>query len=72
MAPRLAAVCVVLALAGCGGGGASAEEEWAGDVCTAVSGWQDQVEKATNEAREALQSPGCEARRTGSRRRLEV
>ena len=36
----------------------SAEEEWAGDVCSAVSGWQDKVEQSTNEAREALQSPG--------------
>ena len=39
--------------------GTSAEEEWAGDVCTAVSGWQDQVEQSTNRAREALESPGA-------------
>ena len=36
----------------------SAEEEWAGDVCMAVSGWRDQVQPSTDEVREALQSPG--------------
>jgi hypothetical protein len=44
--------------AGCGGE-TSAEEEWVGDICTAVSGWQDQVEQSTDAAREALQSPGA-------------
>ena len=44
--------------AGCGGE-TSAEEEWAGDICTAVSGWQDQVEQSTDDVREALQSPGA-------------
>jgi hypothetical protein len=53
----LFATLAILA-AGCGGSDTSAEEEWAGDICTAVSGWQDQVEQATDEAREALQSPG--------------
>ena len=54
----LSATLAILS-AGCGGGSTSAEEEWAGDICTAVSGWQDQVEQSTNEAREALQSPGA-------------
>ena len=53
----LAAALAILS-AGCGGSDTSAEEEWAGDLCTTVSGWQDQVEQATDEAREALQSPG--------------
>jgi septal ring factor EnvC (AmiA/AmiB activator) len=53
----LSAMLAVLA-AGCGGSDTSAEEEWAGDICTAVSGWQDQVQQSTDEAREALQSPG--------------
>jgi uncharacterized protein YukE len=52
--------------AGCGGG-TSAEEEWAGDMCTAVSGWQDQVEQASDDARKALQSPG-----TGTRAAIEA
>jgi hypothetical protein len=53
----LSAMLAILA-AGCGGE-TSAEEEWTGDICTAVGGWQDQVEKSTDEAREALQSPGA-------------
>ena len=53
----LSATLAILA-AGCGGGGTSAEEEWASDICSAVSGWQDQVQQSTDEAREALQSPG--------------
>ena len=61
---RLGATLVLSAMlaifaAGCGGGGTSAEEEWAGDICSAVSGWQDQVEQSTNDVREALQSPGA-------------
>jgi hypothetical protein len=46
---------------GCGGG-TSAEEEWAGDMCTAVSGWQDQVRQSSDDASEALQSPGAGTR----------
>ena len=53
----LSATLAILA-AGCGGG-TSAEEEWAGDVCTAVSGWQDQVEKSADDVSEQLQSPGA-------------
>jgi septal ring factor EnvC (AmiA/AmiB activator) len=53
----LSAALAILA-AGCGGD-ASAEEEWAGDVCSAVSDWQDQVEQTTDDVREALQSPGA-------------
>ena len=54
----LSATLAILS-AGCGGSDTSAEEQWAGDVCTAVSGWQDQVEQSSNDAREALQSPGA-------------
>ena len=52
LAAALAAVA-----AGCGGG-QSAEEEWAGNVCTDVANWQSQVKTATNNISKALQSPG--------------
>jgi DNA repair ATPase RecN len=42
--------------AGCGGG-KSAEEEWAGNVCTDVANWQSQVKTATSNISKALQSP---------------
>jgi uncharacterized protein YukE len=54
----LSATLAILS-AGCGGSDTSAEEEWAGDVCTAVSGWQDQVQQSADDVREALQSPGA-------------
>ena len=41
--------------AGCGG--ASAEEKWAGDVCSAVTTWKSTVQKATGDIRTQLQSP---------------
>lgn len=60
---RLGATLVLsasLAILGAGcGGDTSAEEEWAGDVCSAVSSWQDQVEQSSDDVREALQSPGA-------------
>ena len=43
-------------VAGCGG--KSAEEEWAGNVCTDVANWQSQVKTATSNISTALQSPG--------------
>lgn len=45
-------------VAGCGGG-KSAEEEWAGNVCTDVANWKSQVKTATSNISEALQSPGA-------------
>jgi septal ring factor EnvC (AmiA/AmiB activator) len=53
----LSAVLAILA-AGCGGD-ASAEEEWAGDICSTVSDWQDKVEQSAADVREAVQSPGA-------------
>jgi hypothetical protein len=49
--------------AGCGGG-KSAEEEWAGSVCTDVATWKSQVETATSNITKALQSPGSGTRST--------
>jgi predicted nucleic acid-binding Zn-ribbon protein len=46
-------------VAGCGGG-KSAEEEWAGNVCTDIANWQSQVKTATSTISKALQSPGSE------------
>jgi hypothetical protein len=59
----LSAVVVSAALAftaaGCGGGGASAEEKWAGSVCTDISNWKQQIQKEVNDAKATLQSPGA-------------
>jgi septal ring factor EnvC (AmiA/AmiB activator) len=51
----LAAVLAFLA-AGCGGDSSEAEQ-WAGSVCSTVSGWQGQIEQAAEEVRTELQSP---------------
>jgi uncharacterized phage infection (PIP) family protein YhgE len=45
--------------AGCGGSEPSASEEWAGDVCSAVGDWQDQLEESASDIREQIQSPGA-------------
>jgi gas vesicle protein len=45
--------------AGCGGG-KSAEEEWAGSVCTDVATWKNQVTTATSNIATALKSPSSE------------
>ena len=55
-AVALAAALAVVA-AGCGGG-KSAEEEWAGNVCTDIANWKSQVTTATSNISNALQSPG--------------
>jgi uncharacterized phage infection (PIP) family protein YhgE len=61
---RLGPVLVLTAMlafvaAGCGGSEPSASEEWAGDVCSAVSDWQDQLEQSASDIREQVQSPGA-------------
>ena len=53
-------VTLAFAAAGCGGSEPSAEEEWAGDVCSSVSDWQDQVEQSATDIREQVRSPGAD------------
>jgi len=59
----LLAVALASVAAGCGGG-KSAEEEWAGNVCTDVANWKSQVKTATSTISQALQSPGSGTRST--------
>ena len=51
---------LAFAAAGCGGSEPSASEQWAGDVCSAVGDWQDQIEKSASDIREHIQSPGAD------------
>ena len=51
---------LALAAAGCGGSEPSASEQWAGDVCSSVSDWQDQIEQSAAGIREQIQSPGAD------------
>ena len=51
---------VMLALAGCGGGGsASPEETWASSVCASISTWKTDVDTITSDAADALTKPGA-------------
>jgi hypothetical protein len=43
--------------AGCGGSSQSAEEKWAGSVCSSVATWQDQIKKSTDNIKSQVQSP---------------
>jgi nitrate/nitrite-specific signal transduction histidine kinase len=43
-------------VAGCGGG-QSAEEKWADDVCTPVQNWQTQINQLVDDAKAAVSSP---------------
>jgi chorismate synthase len=52
-AVALSAVLAVV-VAGCG---ASAEEKWAGSVCSDVADWKSQVQKASDDVKTQLQSP---------------
>ena len=47
-------VVVAFVVAGCG---ASAEEKWAGSVCSDVADWKSQVQKASDDVSSQLQSP---------------
>jgi hypothetical protein len=54
----LSALTLVLAFlaAGCGGG-QSAEEKWANDVCTPINDWNKQIRELINDAKSAVSSP---------------
>src|SRR3954453_5843344 len=52
----LLASVLALVASGCGGG-ASAEEKWAGSVCSAVASWQDTLENSVNDVKTQLKSP---------------
>jgi hypothetical protein len=43
--------------AGCGSSSPSAEEKWAGSVCSSVANWQDQIKKSTDNIKAQVQSP---------------
>jgi hypothetical protein len=58
---RLAAILALVATlavvaAGCGGS-ESAEEKWAGSVCTELGDWEDQVKENGDNVQKELQSP---------------
>jgi hypothetical protein len=55
----LLALATVLATiaSGCGGGGTSAEEKWAGSVCSDLGSWKSQVTQATDDIAAKLRSP---------------
>ena len=57
----LIAVVAAVAAAGCGGGdgGPSAEEVWAGDICTSVDSWRTDVEAIARNTADALTQPGA-------------
>jgi len=55
----LVTFAVVVAVAGCGGGGTSAEETWAEEVCTSIASWKTEVESIARNAADALTEPGA-------------
>jgi len=56
MARLLAALALVVLLAGCGSS-PSPEEKFAGSVCSAVGDWQDQVTQSASAIKAKVQSP---------------
>ena len=58
----IAVAVLAVAAAGCGGGGdegASAEEQWAGEICTSIDSWRTEVEAITKNTADALTQPGA-------------
>jgi gas vesicle protein len=52
----LLVAALAFAAAGCGGG-KSAEEKWAEDVCTPIQTWNEQIKQLVDNARSAVSSP---------------
>jgi uncharacterized phage infection (PIP) family protein YhgE len=59
LAPLTALLVTLSALAAGCGGSTSPEEKWAGDVCTQVTDWQNQVTQSTDDVSNQLHSPGA-------------
>jgi hypothetical protein len=55
----LITLVLLLAVAGCGGGGTSDEEAWAEEVCASVGSWKAEVESIARNAADALTEPGA-------------
>ena len=58
----IAVAVMAVAVTGCGGGGdegPSAEEQWAGEICTNIASWQTEVEAITRNTADALTQPGA-------------
>ncbi len=57
IASALAAAATLSFLAAGCGSSQSAEEKWAGSVCSSVADWQDQIKKSTDNIKAQVQSP---------------
>jgi hypothetical protein len=55
----LAVLAAVVTSAGCGGGGTSAEEAWAEEVCASIASWKTGVETIARDAADSLTEPGA-------------
>ncbi len=55
----LITLVLLVAVAGCGGGGTSAEEAWAEELCASVGSWTAEVESIARNAADALTEPGA-------------
>jgi hypothetical protein len=55
----LAVFAAAVAASGCGGGGTSAEEAWADEICTSIASWKTEVESIARNAADALTEPGA-------------
>jgi hypothetical protein len=52
-----AVVTAVIAAAGCGGGTASPQEAWAGDVCSSFADWKTEIDSVRRDVETELKAP---------------